>query len=92
MLVPPLDSWLWHNINIRCRDSTEAGTQFSSILCGGCRSPAPPGQTPSGDWSWRCVSCGRETPRHLVENMINRLDLDRDNIQELDQLEELLVR
>ena len=68
--------------NPRCNDETEAGTHFSSILCPGCRGACPPLRSPSGDWRWPCLSCGRETPRTLVDSMVQRLEAELDSLQD----------
>ena len=74
----------------RCQDRTEGGTHFSSILCPGCQAPSPPLQAQTGSWSWLCPACGRETPRSLVDSMLDRLDCQPAG--QVQELEEILLR
>ena len=80
----------------RCRDKTEAGTHFSSILCPGCRTACPPLRSPTADWSWPCPRCARQTTRSQVEAMLQRLHSEleclRDKPSPVEELEVILER
>ena len=63
----------------RCSDSTENGTNFSTILCARCTSTDKPALVMSTnpldfEAEWKCNACGVTTPGSDVEELVDVLE------------------
>ena len=82
-----------HVCFLRCSDSTECGTHFSSILCPSCRQPVPPLER-AGQWVWQCQvrGCAKEVSEALVNTMRDRMEADVQGAEDPEDLEDILEK